>query len=299
MALDEETQKLIDEFGGQYKASTSKTYKRSVVEFQEKFNEVSKGNILDFFEYKLSQNIRKTTMDIVVHSLKQWVLFLHKKGLTGIGDLFKEEDFKKRTKTIKKQCLKKRGYKPFPTYISKEELERMFVSADSEEYDLYAASSNAVIALGAYAGLRRSEMANAKWSHLSEDWKKITVFGKTGRGEVFMNKKIIPILKRTRAAYEKWGLLSDYIVISVSNRNFGKQATGMGIHRRIQRIAKRAGVKQITTHDLRHYFANSMFDMKIKLSDIQKQMRHKSERSVIDYLVTHGNNKIEETQWAQ
>lgn len=296
--MTEENKKLIEEFGGQYKASTRYVYKRQVADFVEKFGDVSKGTVIDFLESISSSGLTKSSLELANHAIREWAKFLSKKQNKDLDGFFEDYDFKRRYRNIKNDCVKHSKRKPMPTYVTEEEFNRIWDACKVLNSEFATYRNRIVIALGAYAGMRRNEIAKAKWNHISDDWKKMTIYGKAGKSEVLMNQRIIPFLKKLKEIHKRWHIESDYIVVSTSNRNFGEQLSGNAINKIVNDVSLKANKKRITAHDLRHYFANSLFDMGIRLQDIQKQMRHKSEKSVIDYLVTHGSNRLEETQWA-
>jgi len=149
-----------------------------------------------------------------------------------------------------------------------------------------------------FTGMRRGELLARKWEDI--DWinRKIHVRDslykkrfKTPKSEyskraIDMGPRLIQVLKDHRAAQDKIRLKAgkDWIDNDlIFCRNDGKTLDPDNLyHRDFRRILKKAGLRSIRIHDLRHTFAAILISASHNLKYIQNQMGHSSIKVTMD-----------------
>lgn len=171
--------------------------------------------------------------------------------------------------------LKLKKIKRLPIYHTKEEFDRL-VKAISERQDTWAEHTKErdilIVRTLAYTGLRRSELLSLK----CQDIKQGLIFVYRGKGE---RDRVIPIAKWLRdqlASYiNKNQLLpADRVFPIGPNR----------LARMIRESAARAGLADITAHQLRHFFATRLIESGAELRKVQELLGHESIETTAVYL---------------
>lgn len=107
-------------------------------------------------------------------------------------------------------------------------------------------------------GLRRAEAASLDLAHLEGDTLRVLRKGKTQRQPV-------TVPPETRAAIEKWistrGNQPGPLFLSLDNRSRGHRLTTDGIYHIVKTIGKRAGLRKVTPHGLRHSSVTTGLDL--------------------------------------
>lgn len=135
-----------------------------------------------------------------------------------------------------------------------------------------------LIALYAYAGLRKVEPAQLYAENVHLDKRYMLVFGKGGVEDIVM---IFPILLPYLEEWEKWRLKSSKFYVCSSD---GKPLTADNINDRFKRFNRREGV-QVSAHAMRRSFATIAATSKMPPSLIQKQLRHKHLTTTQGYIM--------------
>lgn len=141
-----------------------------------------------------------------------------------------------------------------------------------------------VIALGAFAGLRRTEIASLPWSGVQ--WNGLRVIGK---GE---KVRVIPLHPELRARLERerelrsngsWGTGWRFAIDSDSPFVFPGRSGGHMHHDRVARIINTA-MPGYWPHDLRHRFASKAYAVERDLLTVQRLMGHSSSTTTEIYV---------------
>lgn len=161
--------------------------------------------------------------------------------------------------------LRLKKVKRLPIYHTKEEFDRL-VKAISERQDTWANQNKErdilIVKTLAYTGLRRSELLSLK----CQDIKRGLIFVYRGKGE---KDRVVPVaksLKNELARYIKKNHLlpGDKLFPIGPNR----------LARMIRESAARAGLVDITPHQLRHFFATRLMESGAKLRQVQELLGH-------------------------
>lgn len=130
----------------------------------------------------------------------------------------------------------------------------------------------AIVKLILFAGLRVGEIIQLRMSDLVLDDRKGSVIVREGKGT---KRREIPLNAKARKA------LLDYMQVRpdiesnelfLGQRNEGVQSKT--IQRAVQRFAKKAGLKMVTPHTLRHSFAKALIDAGVSLEKVATLLGH-------------------------
>lgn len=118
------------------------------------------------------------------------------------------------------------------------------------------------VALGAYAGLRVSEVAALNWSDVDLDTRRARVLGKGGKERIVALGVVLldELLPNTGGNVVMAG---------------GKAMTGATLQRKVNRAIQRAGV-DATFHSLRHRYGTMAYQATHDLLAVGRQMGHSS-----------------------
>lgn len=131
-----------------------------------------------------------------------------------------------------------------------------------------------IIGFAVNTGLRRGEILNLIWKHVSFERRTIYI-GKQknkGKNELPLNDYALKVLFARKR-----------VVPSTSGNGFvfctkdGKRLDGDNVGRAFRKATKRAEIEDIRFHDLRHTFATRMAHAGVDIYKIQRRMRHKTE----------------------
>ena len=138
-----------------------------------------------------------------------------------------------------------------------------------------------IVTIMAYSGLRISETLHLKMNDFTFVPGKIIV--KDGKGEktrtVFMSDKIKDALKSWLKVREEKGIDSEYLF--VSNRN--KPLDRTTVNKLFNEHAEQLG-KEITPHDLRHFFCSYAFECGLDVHEVANQAGHSDIQTTLLYL---------------
>ena len=154
-------------------------------------------------------------------------------------------------------------------FIRPEDFKVMMASCDPRE--------RMVFMLGAYMGLRRSEICNLRMADVTGNI--LTVHGKGhgSEGKVVHLKMPRPVMM----AFDTWcmyrSLKNDYILQTREGDRMNSNCLG----RLVKRVAKRSGV-MMTPHSLRRLFATTLYETGADLNTIRVLMRHNSITTTVE-----------------
>jgi len=159
-----------------------------------------------------------------------------------------------------------------PRFFSKDELKRFFEACSEFDYALFSTLL--------YTGMRKGELRNLEWEDVDFERRIITIRvkdewepkGRQAR-EIPIHDKIFPVLQRHKEVNGtcRW----------VFSRKDGSQI--VGIYRRFQEIARKAGMDKAKVHTFRHTFASYMVMSGVDLPTVQKLLGHKDITTTMIY----------------
>lgn len=160
---------------------------------------------------------------------------------------------------------------------------RLFISPDQFKVLMYRGDplERLVLSLGAYMGLRRSEMAGIRLGDMEDGHLRVRGKGHGPDGKV-MNlfiplqvQKCIDayLLERSRIVMAT-GTMDDHLILS-QGRNPGRGVSGNRIGDIVKKLGRRCGVR-LTAHSLRRLHATALYSQGVDLNTIRLMMRHAS-----------------------
>lgn len=139
-------------------------------------------------------------------------------------------------------------------------------------------SARLAFALAAFAGLRASEVRGLRWVDIDLDAGTLTVrraitFGVETTPKSH-SQRLIPIGRALRAELEKAKETHPKTKPWVSLTAFGKPWGESGLNQTFKRTIERAGFKDWSFHDLRHFFVTELFRQRANAAAIQQLAGH-------------------------
>jgi integrase/recombinase XerD len=137
----------------------------------------------------------------------------------------------------------------------------------------------AIITLMAFGGLRISEALNLKMDDFNLISREIIVHGKGGKTRtVFMNEKVKVALQGWLKVRKEQGIENEYLF--VSNRNNRLDRTT--INKLFKDYEEQLG-KEITPHDLRHFFCSHALESGLSVHEVANQAGHSNIHTTLLY----------------
>jgi integrase/recombinase XerC len=149
----------------------------------------------------------------------------------------------------------------------------------------------AIVKLILFTGLRVGEIVQLRMSDITLDERKGSIVVREGKGT---KRREIPLNAKARKA------LLDYLRVRpdvemddlfLGQRNEGVQSKT--IQRAVQRFAKKAGLKNVTPHTLRHSFAKALIDAGVTLEKVAALLGHSNLNTTRIY-TTPGESDLED-----
>lgn len=163
-------------------------------------------------------------------------------------------------------------------FLSEDEIHRVLVITEQEYPDFYPLLITAI-----YSGMRRGEILGLTWDCIDFTKSTISVKHSIYKGklttpktknsirEIQVPSKLMQVLKQ----YKTHRVENDLNLVFTQQNGKPIDADNL-IKRRFHKILKKADVKQIRFHDLRHTYASLLISKDLNFKYIQKQMGHSS-----------------------
>lgn len=158
-----------------------------------------------------------------------------------------------------------------PRFLSREEAESLLNSCTEGLYPFVYTALN--------TGLRSSELVYLRWKDVDLNKRRITVHSrddwqsKTGKSRTIdINDNLFEFLKKYK--YQR----SEYVFCTRDNRPLVNN-----LNRRFRNAAKRAGLRGISIHTLRHTFASHLVMAGVPLATISKLLGHADIKTTMIY----------------
>ena len=174
--------------------------------------------------------------------------------------------------------------KRLPSRLSKQDALKLLEVVYNYPYDykFLRYRNHAIFAVFIYAGLRKSELLNLKFTDVDLD--NLSIFIRQGKGNkdriVPMNFQLAQILKRYAEERRRLNKTTPFFFASL-NRNLG--FTNTGLKRLVERV-REAGEISFTVHKLRHTFATLMLEGGCDIYSLSRMMGHSDIKTTTVYL---------------
>lgn len=160
--------------------------------------------------------------------------------------------------------LKLKKVRHLPRYHTKDEIDRLIQAIDRRQ-DTWAKNKERdilIVKTLAYTGLRRSELLSLRCQHIKGEF----LFVYHAKGE---RDRVIPLIKSLKNE------LTNYVITNnllPADRIFPIGPNRLA--RIIREAGARAGLANITAHQLRHYFATRLIEKGAELRKVQELLGH-------------------------
>lgn len=248
------------------------------------YNKFSKSQkYLGTFMYTKASLIRKKA------SISSYIEIMHEYGLISFN-FIKSKSFQLFFKTLLSSVEKEKGdgQKPSPTHINQLKIKSILNKFNID--DITQLRNKIIFALGYYAGLRRSEMCNLKFTDIKNNVL-IIRNAKGGTGEVMIHSELNELLLFCKEKYLEEKILTkknkgfEYVIVSLHRGKYGEKLSPQALNMIVKQICLENGIKEIiTAHSLRHSTAISMIKQGTDISYVARHLRHKSLDTTKDYL---------------
>lgn len=190
------------------------------------------------------------------------------------------------------------------------EVERLKVRYDPSAYDFYspeeiwalvraaACEQDGVIYLvAAFAGLRRGELLALRWRDVDFERRSLRVHGNYSHGRVVTPKsgkgRAVPMAPEVAQTLARLGQRSNFSGTEdlVFPGEAGEHLDGSALRRRFKAAVKRAGLRELRFHDLRHTFGSLAID-RASIVQVQAWMGHAAVSTTMRYL--HHKSQVNE-----
>ena len=164
--------------------------------------------------------------------------------------------------------------KDLPVVISRNELYKLFSACDNPKHR--------IMLMMVYAsGLRRNELLNLKIEDIDTNDGKYRIRINRSKGNrdryTILSKVLLPQLREYYKNYQP-----QVYLFNGSSR--GKPMTASGLRHALEMAVKKAGIKKINLHILRHCFASHALEDGMNIRTLQEILGHKSLKTTMIYL---------------
>jgi len=161
-----------------------------------------------------------------------------------------------------------------PIILSRNELLKLFLAAENPKHRL-------MLIMVYASGLRRNELLNLKIEDIDTNDGKSRLRINRSKGNkdryTVLSKDLLPYLRDYYTAYKPTTYL-------FNGNKKGQPMTASGLRHALKSANKKAGIKEINLHILRHCFASHALEDGMNLSTLQYILGHKSLKTTMVYL---------------
>lgn len=164
--------------------------------------------------------------------------------------------------------------KDLPVVISRNELYKLFSACDNPKHK--------IMLMMVYAsGLRRNELLNLKIEDIDTNDGKFRIRINRSKGNrdryTVLSKALLPQLRKYYQNYQPQ-------VYLFNGSRKGKPMTASGLRHALKMAVKKAGIKKINLHILRHCFASHALEDGMNIRTLQEILGHRSLKTTMIYL---------------
>ena len=277
---------LAQFLAGQLTERTRRAYQSDLREFFQSDrispDDVRAVNFADIIEYRnalAALGRKRTTINRKLSSLKAFFKMMVAAGLI---------DKNPADSTLV------RGYRVDDTLsgkaLHKRALREIFEAAEAEEDDLVRCRDLAILHLLTYGGLRRSEVANVRWSDLDQESAFYILRLPDTKSGAAQDIKLQPLVMHQLEEYRKALLRHGHAAegkafISLSrNQSRGRPLSDQSVNLIARKYARRAGIdRRVTAHVFRHTCCTLSIEGGAKPQQVQAHLRHKDLKTTMRY----------------
>lgn len=294
---------IMNQYSSMLKKNTKRAYLADIEDFLATVNGFTLQSVIDYF-HEVAMKYAESTLNRKKAALSNFFTFLVEMNKID-SNPFKTTTFRNHMKLIVSTANKDHVSKKPPKHnLADSEIDRMLATTTD---GIRGMRDRMIVSLGASEGLRRSEIAELKWSDISSDSTGYTLRirgSKNGKiDHIKLFEGVYNELAALKDEYERYNVKSDYIIVSLSGNGLGAKLTSDNVNKIVKTLAKKAAVnnaKEITAHDLRHTFAVRLYKAGVQLPSISKMLRHKDIKTTSVYLETlniYQDEKLNELAW--
>ena len=195
-----------------------------------------------------------------------------------------------------KQTKKLKVDEEAKSFLDIHEIENVMKCAEQHSRNMYL-----VFALGLYAGLRKSEIANARWEWFDLGNELIVIqacgaFAPKGHRMV-----AVPMMQRLKAILVEYKNGSDegYLFPGNVPENERKNLIRYDFKNGFNTVKKAAGIEWLTPHILRHTFASQFAIANVSLLKIQHWLGHADPRTTMRYAHLQAHDEDINLEWGK
>jgi len=164
-----------------------------------------------------------------------------------------------------------------PKHLQSKQISVLFEKASEDSKEAYM-----IFALGILAGMRKSEIDNAKWEWFDFKGKLINIQSDESFVVKDRDARSIPLCEALAAILIPHREDEGYL-LKPQNRKPGKSQYRYDFRRLFTRVVENAGVSWVTPHILRHTFGSILADSGVSLYKIMKWMGHSDIHTTMGY----------------
>ncbi len=161
-----------------------------------------------------------------------------------------------------------------------DELDRVVAACDTE--------ARALVLVGAEAGLRIGEARALRWDDIDVKRRVLTVARRDWQGRLGTPKggrtRRVDLTARVLAALKAHRHLMEWVFCPATGEDAGRRYTDNEVTSRLQRACRRAGVREVTYHVLRHTFCSHLAMRGAPARAIQELAGHASVTTTQRYM---------------
>jgi integrase/recombinase XerD len=253
-----------------YSENTIKSYKGLFEEFINYYhrydiNNINEKMIIAFMQYLvIERKVSTSYQNQSINSIK----FYYERVLGGQRKIYLVE--------------RPRKEKTLPEVLSEEEIVSVIKTIDNIKH-------KAIVLTIYSAGLRLSEVVNL---HIKDiDSKRMQVFVRQAKGRkdryTILSKKLLTVLRDYFKEYHP----NEWLFEGIQ----GRQYSVSSVQSIVKEAYRRAGIKKVSTHSLRHSFGTHLLENGTDLRYIQSLMGHESSKTteLYTHITTKGLNQVQ------
>ena len=221
--------------------------------------EVDRHVVRDYLSHLMEKGFVKASIARKLSAIRSFYRYLHREGIVPTNPLA----------TISSPKLDKR----LPSFLTIEEVERLLEAPDLSKPQ--GQRDRAILELLYASGLRVSELAQLTLKQIDLDTNEIRVWGKGSKERVVLMGEPAAKALKEYLSRDRSKLLGDKKSNAVFVTKYGQRLTERGVQKRLEEIAKKAGIdKRVHPHLLRHTFATHLLDGGADLRVVQELLGH-------------------------
>lgn len=172
--------------------------------------------------------------------------------------------------------IKKSMHNTSPRWMTKFEIAKFYQAIEEEKNEKRRARDMAICRLMSGAGLRESEVANLNIGDISLEHRMEDVTVRKGKGDKL---RYVPLNKDVIEALEEWlkhrNVTDPREPLFISQKK-NNRITGRSIYNIVSKYAKKAGLEDISPHNLRHTFCKTLIDQGIGIERVAYLAGHEN-----------------------